>query len=91
MPYIKQDRRKDFKEAKLLGLKAENEGELNYIITSVILGYLAHRSMINYTLLNSIKGVLDEVKDEFRRRIIVPYEENKRKENGDVYSSQEIK
>ena len=60
------------------------------MLTNIVLAYLKKQKKVNYTVLNSIKGVLDEVKDEFRRRIIVPYEDCKIEKNGDVYATNEI-
>ena len=64
-----------------LPLKA---GDLNYIITRLILAYWKNRG--NYQAINDISGVLTEANAEFRRRITAPYEKKKAKENGDVYN-----
>ena len=80
MPYIPpQDR----SSARRLPLTA---GELNYAITALLLGYCETHA-ISYTLLNECVGALESAKLEFYRRKVVPYEELKRQQNGDVYAS----
>lgn len=56
-------------------------GELNYAITR-----LCTRTMGSptYPKIAMITGVLENVKQEFYRRLAAPYEENKIVQNGDV-------
>ena len=79
MPYISQDRREDLQIEY-----AKTPGELNYSITQELVGYW-QRSSMNYQSINDILGALEGAKQEFYRRIAVPYEEIKVAENGDVY------
>jgi hypothetical protein len=66
-----------------LGEKIESEGELNYAITR--LGLILLRKLgKNYANINGIVGVIECAKLEFYRRIAAPYEDDKRKENGDI-------
>jgi len=81
VPYISQGRREILADRELL---PQTEGELNYIITRACQEYLS-RVGVSYTNLNSIVGVLECAKLEFYRRMVVEYEEGKRRENGDVY------
>lgn len=83
MPYIREDRRIEIEA----GVKPQLAGELNYKITKTILEYLAIQktSHISYYMLNEILGVLEAVKLEFYRRVVASYEDQKIKENGDVY------
>ena len=64
-------------------------GELNYAITRLLVKYAsyAHASIedISYMTLNDMLGALEGAKLEFYRRIVVPFEEQKLKANGDVY------
>ena len=61
-------------------------GELNYAITRLISAYAARfGNTYTYTTLNDVLGALEGAKLEFVRRVIVPYEDRKRAENGDVY------
>jgi len=58
--------------------------ELNYSLTQVILSYITRKGAI-YTTINDVLGALEGAKLEFYRRVVVPYEDEKREENGDVY------
>ncbi len=80
MPYIEQARRK----ALINGAAPQDVGELNYIITGIILEFLTRRG-VQYKTMNDILGVLDAVAREFDRRVVADYEKLKREENGDVY------
>lgn len=63
---------------------AQGPGELNYQITCLLNQYKAHKKL-SYQTINDILGALEGAKQEFYRRVAVPYEEEKRQENGDVY------
>lgn len=76
MPYIKQEDRDKY--------PPKNAGHLNYIFTVIIKRYLKTQG-ISYQTMNDIVGALDNAKDEFRRRIQHPYEDEKIQLNGDVY------
>ena len=80
MPYIKQSLRR---VADQYGDPA-GPGELNYLITQLILKYVREKG-VNYAVLNEAIGVLEAVKLEFYRRLVAQYEETKIIENGDVY------
>lgn len=81
MPYIPQDRRK--------GLKPSSKeypqcgGDLNYQITCLLLDYLKFNGTA-YKDYNLIMGAIEGAKLEFYRRHIVPYENQKIVDNGDV-------
>lgn len=82
MPYIEQERR-----IVILNdpdVHIENTGELNYILTKIVIGYMEYHGK-SYDTLSQITAALDDVKDEFRRRVVHPYEDSKKQENGDVY------
>ena len=84
MPYIDEETKKRlFAHGPEIAL-AETSGELNYLLTTVILSYLRYRGL-SYQTCNDIVGALDNCKDEFRRRVQHPYEDEKIKLNGDVY------
>lgn len=82
MPYIKNNIRVSLREAPEM---IENAGELNYSFTMVILNYTDNKKL-SYATINDIMGALEGAKLEFYRRVVVPYEEKKMKENGDVYN-----
>lgn len=81
MPYIKKEQKENLK--KYVRPYLANAGELNYFIAQLLLDYMQGGK--SYQKLNEIIGVLECCKQEFYRRIIVPYEEEKIQENGDVY------
>lgn len=87
MPYITKKRR-EVLESQLNDLDAlmwKNTGELNYVITSIINRYLPQKDTRHYFNFNDVIGVLECVKQEFYRRVVIPYEERQREVNGDVY------
>lgn len=80
MPYIKQEDR------NRLNLEVpQSSGELNYLITQLVIEYMRNKGDISYQTINDIMDALDGAKSEFYRRIAAPYEDKKIKENGDVY------
>lgn len=87
MPYIKQLKRDDFDSGlcdliDTIEFHKFNPGDLNFIITSIL--NAAWNSDPVYSKGNELMGVLECVKQEFYRRKLVPYEDTKIKENGDV-------
>uniref|UniRef100_A0A6M3LST6 Uncharacterized protein n=1 Tax=viral metagenome TaxID=1070528 RepID=A0A6M3LST6_9ZZZZ len=87
MPYILPEQRKrlDIGLATLIELIKEEAtaGELNYAITKLCIAKMDNT--YSYARINNIIGVLECVKQEFYRRLAVPYENEKAEENGDVY------
>lgn len=87
MPYISKSAREALEpEVSALVEKidhATTPGELNYIITKVIAEYW--RLNPTYSTIAEITGVLENVKQEFYRRLAAPYENEKLAVNGDVY------
>lgn len=91
MPYIKKTHRSKFDDlVKVivhdLNETGEYDGNLNYIVSTIIDGVLRERGK-NYHELNKIVGVLECIKQELYRRVVSPYEDRKIEENGDVYFS----
>lgn len=82
MPYIPEEKRERLRLNSQW--KAIVPGELNFQITMLVLDYLDTHDVC-YDTLNDVMGVLGCVKEEFYRRIVVPYEEGKIAQNGDVY------
>lgn len=80
MPYISAKARHSLVEGRF----PTTPGELNYTFTEAILTYMAVKGQ-SYSTFNDILGAVEGAKAEFYRRVVVPYEEIKRKENGDVY------
>lgn len=79
MPYIKQADREDITE----GFAPGDAGELNYVLSRVIWEY--YQNGKRYQQINDVLGALEGAKLEFYRRVVAPYEDEKIKDNGDVY------
>lgn len=83
MPYIEQNRREIFDpdiEHLLIGLSSI--GELNYVITKLLIGYFPENSYQEY---NAKVGLLECIKQEYYRRRVSVFEDAKCAERGDVY------
>lgn len=94
MPYIKREQRKNLRTYALSVQKElqrlagpfpsvdTNPGDLNYFLSVLITNLFL--SDCNYKSSNKLRGVLDDVKHEFTRRYVDPYEDMKRMQNGDI-------
>ncbi|MFP3214943.1 MAG: hypothetical protein RXR32_00075 [Candidatus Micrarchaeota archaeon] len=88
MPYIKKEERQELDKLlqplidflKTKGTE-EVDGQINYAFTRVLASLYQPR-YFNY---NRAIGVLECIKQEFYRRVVAPYEDKKKEENGDVY------
>ena len=80
MPYIERALR------ATLGMP-QNAGELNYLVTTTCVSYLRRRRFgkPSYADYNEVIGALECAKFELYRRMIAPYEDEKKEANGDVY------
>lgn len=89
MPYIDQERRHELRVRK--HHPPQDVGELNYVISDIVDDYVLDRAIDNgkrsYAVLNDVMGVLAAVQAEFYRRVVAPYEDGKRAENGEVFFS----
>ncbi|MCK4359188.1 MAG: hypothetical protein KAW92_10700 [Candidatus Cloacimonetes bacterium] len=88
MPYINKDRRTALMDVGLEELlsyivRSTPPGDLNYIITMILSKALGENP--NYARFNEIMGIIECCKQEIYRRKIAKYEDQKIKENGDVY------
>lgn len=84
MPYVEPEHKEEIDA----GRKPCSVGELNYAITALCNGYLdQYAGTPGYAQYNEIVGVLESAKLEFYRRAVVPYEDAKIEQNGDVYTS----
>jgi hypothetical protein len=99
MPYIKQEQRvvldkyiddlaKEIKKLSTGDDKIAFAGLLNYACTKLALALIPKRG---YAFIALITGVFKNVADEFYRRYAAPYEDEKIRENGDVYPVYPIK
>lgn len=81
MPYIAPEDRADLEPHSTR--EAMTPGELNFQITCLIDGYMAGN--LDYQSINDVQGALACVMNESYRRVAVPYEEQKKELNGDVF------
>lgn len=81
MPYIPQEARQRFGKLP----HASTPGELNYLFTKLWLNYLMDHGGPSYTTFNELVGAFECSKLELYTKHIIPYEQMKAQENGDVY------
>ena len=86
MPYIDKPGREEM--APLLDPLMEDiqgwtDGGLNYAITRLVCAWLGSKP--TYSLYNRAIGVLECAKLELYRRAVSVYEDEKRRDNGEVY------
>lgn len=85
MPYPNQEQRdKVYNGGVMEPYMIETTGQLNFAISTLLINYIATKKL-SYQTINDIIGALEGAKMEFYRRVAVPYEEQKIKENGDIY------
>lgn len=90
MPYIEHNSRVHLDVVlrpmcdKIINGDSIGPGDMNYLISQMCLAYTL-RGVLSYTKLNDIVGLLECIKQEFYRRKVAPYEENKMHVNGDIY------
>lgn len=63
-------------------------GRINYCFSRIVSGLMGQPS---YTKVAMITGVLENIKQEFYRRVAVPYEELKIQQNGDIKEYKKLK
>ena len=85
-PYIITTRREEFfnLESQIMRSRVDNAGELNYVLTQVMLHYVAQHGL-RYQSINDCLGALAGAGHEFYRRVAAKLEDQKCEENGDVY------
>ncbi len=85
MPYIAPEARPELDHA-IANCIPRDAGELQYVIARIIKQHMATRT-VRYQVLNDVLGALEGAKQEFYRRVVVPYEDSKIHANGDVYTN----
>lgn len=92
MPYIKPEKRSKIApvvsgpNGRIEMQHIDCAGDLNYAFTMLAIDYY-RRKGLSYQSFNDIVGAFVCSKDEFERRVVAPYEQEKVSENGDVYPS----
>lgn len=88
MPYIRPERREDLDPmvdalaAKLREMSCVR-GDLNYVVTQLVLSALKPESGWSYHSLSDTISVLRDAADEIARRMLGPYEDKAVIKNGD--------
>ena len=88
MPYVIQEIRPDLEKFvtpivdAMSCLDTKTDGKLVYIFCRVIYQIYGRG---DFSILGRGKLVLDESKDEYRRKVIVPHEDKKCELNGEVF------
>ncbi len=83
MPYITPERRR-VNKLNLSELEMRTSGELTYLI-SVLMNEYLKRTGKSYGTMSVVRACAQDASDEFYRRVMLPYENCKLAENGDVY------
>ena len=86
MPYIKQDKRHsmDCIVSNMMESGVQVNGDLNYILFKFAKLHFLHGPGYNYNAIKNYLGELNECAEEIRRRFLVPIEDSKIIENGDI-------
>ncbi len=92
MPYITQSKRKPIDDAvtkvaiAIMSLPdKDSDGAFNYAVTRLILIVFGKTGYGNFV---RVAGSLEEIKAEYRRRMVAPYEDMKKDQNGDAYGAE---
>ena len=83
MPYIDEKSRAAL-DPKIDGLQPDTAGDLNYTITRLCLAWF-RRNGGRYLQVAIVMGTFICAAFEFYRRVAAPYEDEKIKQNGDVF------
>jgi len=85
MPYIPQEERDHFKQHNLdwIMADADTDGKFNYVFSTMIRAWCDMEDH-SYSTYARVLGNLDAIKLEFYRTVVAPYEDEKRKLNGDI-------
>ena len=84
MPYIKKEEREKVKVLlNSLCSELKTKGQYNYVISYLLHNYIKTNGL-KYEHLNDAMGIIECVKQEFYRTVAAPYEDIKKKENGDI-------
>lgn len=88
MPYIKDEEKNLIDRGlRVFQDQVDSAGKLAYTITRLISEFKDKHSDGNHRFSDFalVSGVMTETLAEYRRRVILPYEKEKRDTNGDVF------
>ena len=95
MPYINQEKRQqvdhfiDDLRQTLASMEMDDEfnnmeGNVNYVITSLLMKIYGDKDSTDYSQINAAIGVLECAKSELYRKVAAPYEDQKEFDNGPI-------
>lgn len=82
MPYLSPELRQLLESGELA---PETTGDLNYCLSLIVNEYAKINGKSYETLSSAVAALLD-CRDEFYRKVVAPYEDEKIKANGDVFT-----
>lgn len=83
MPYISANRREDIDSPlRDANESIETVGDLTFALTQLVVRWIARD--LSYSQQAAALGALEATKLEIARRVLAPYEDEKRLQNGDV-------
>ena len=85
MPYISPTRRLRYDDYENLQLP-ENGGDLSYVISRLIARYTEGHEL-RYDTIAEVRSALVGALGEYDRVVADPYEDRKRKDNGDIWGT----
>lgn len=86
MPYITQKEIDRITETDPLTFGIYSKGQLNWLVTQIIIEQLKHTGMSYYSISETISAVRDAAR-EAERRLLEPYEDKKLRINPDPYEA----
>lgn len=92
MPYLADEERKIELSKQLLTVDPVTKGELNYVLCEIVQDYLGSMDPkeVGYADISEAGDAMIDAYLEFVRCVLVPYEERRRQENGDVWWINEV-
>ena len=91
MPYIPRENKLAYMDAlaeiqDAFASAEAGDGDLNYVLTQVAVAWLMyHNPPYGYTMRSRVLAAFEGAKMEYYRRVMAPYEDRKREDNGDVF------
>lgn len=87
MPYTTRTAERDVDEEALRSIARDllHQGDLTWAIATLMDEFIMRDGRVSYTTLSSARAAAQDAADEWYRRLMAPYEDDKRRINGDVY------
>lgn len=83
MPYIQEEERRILKAIE--GVHPLTVGQLGYCIAKLIGYYTDSQEKHDFEFMAKVHGTVALVMADWESRFAIPYENNKRRNNGDIY------